>query len=231
MRTIAVSVLVFLVSTGVASAQQMVNPHGLSFTLDPVRTEPGTIELEVGTSSGNSFDLPWIFKFTADAENPLLHDMEWAIIGGVRGGPLNLSVRRPVYRSHRLNLAVSPRLTIPIDGVKPLPGLALLASFPWGLNSFTVNGEVNQTSGETRRAIYGDYARTLGKEGLRSKVVIFSGIQAENAGVTSMSTGEGVAYRCRPNIDIQVAFRQLDLLGERRLILLTGLVLNIGKVQ
>ena len=222
--------LAVLIAPGFVSAQETVSPHGLTFTLDPARTAPGTVEVEVGTLTGGSFDLPWIFKFTADAEQPLLRNMEWTIAGGVRGGPLNVVIRRPLY-SGRFNIAVSPRLAIPLDGSRPLPGLAILASFPCGLNGFTVNGEINQTSGVVRRAVFGDYARTLGKDGLRSKVTLFAGMLVEKIETTSVSTGQGFAYRIRPNVEFEATFRQFDLARDRQLVVITDLVLNLGRVR
>lgn len=230
MRTIAIVPLLLLLVIGTSNAQETVSPHGVTFTLDPARTVPGTVEVEIGTLSGNSFDMPWVFKFTADSKNWLLRDIEWAFAGGVHGDSFTLFVRRPIYRTNRFVLAISPRINFPVRD-KPLPGLAVLASYIQGLNGFVVNGEINQTAGIVRKAFYGDYARTLGTAGLRSKLVIFGGVLVESSESTSVSLGEGLAYRLKPNFEIEVGVRQVDLAGDRRFVLLTDFILNLGRIR
>ena len=231
MKTI-IALLLLLLCGGVCNAQQSVNPHGLGFTLDPARTEPGTIEVEVGTSAGNSFDLPWVVKFTGDTGNFLFHNTEWALSGGLHGDSAALFIRRPIYESKSFALAVSPRMAFSFNGdTKPLPGLAILASVANGLNSLVVNGEVNQTTGVVRKAVYGDYSRYLGTTSQLEKLYVFVGLQAEFTEKSVLSTGYGIAYRAKPSLEFEFVFRQLDLSNERQNVFLTAVIANLGRIQ
>lgn len=231
MRSIMV-LLLLLLCGGVCNAQQTVNPHGLGFTLDPARTEPGTIEVEVGTSTGNSFDLPWIVKFTGDTRNFLFRNTEWALSGGLQGDSVALFVRRPIYQTDSFALAISPRMVFSFNGdATPLPGLAILASIADELNSLVVNGEMNQTTGFVRKAVYGDYSRYLGTAGQLNKIYVFVGLQAEFAEKDIFSTGYGIAYHAKPNLEFEFVLRQLDLSGERQRVFLTAVIVNLGRIQ
>ena len=231
-------ILAAMLSGGGVLAGEPVSPHGLSFSLDPSRTAPGSLEMELGGGvSGSDITIPAIIKYTSLSQHPLLRDLEFALIGGFQStendekhrswkmaDATTLQLRRPVYDRETVRLGLAPRVTI-ADGERPVFGLGLLGSFTKGPHGLTVN--VNGSRGtDWAEEILADYAYSIGSSG----VSLFAGFAYQPiSGVKeSLSLGEGVSYRVRPDLQIDVALRQQGVDGSGSNAILVSVAKNFG---
>lgn len=140
-------------SAGAQSEPPEATPQRPTFTSDTSTTAPGTLELEIGTTSSDSFfGLPLTIKYTPDVAG-LLREAKLSLafeavtsisLAGVRrtefGDRLTFALRRPVYRGERFSLAVAPQATFFVrDGKGARLGATLLGVYSFGRNTAIAN--------------------------------------------------------------------------------------------
>lgn len=228
-------------------------PQRPTFTSDTSTTAPGTLELEVGTTSWRGFfALPVTVKYTPDVGRGLFHRAEFSLtfdaLTSVEetsrratrfGDRLGFAVRRPVYRGETLSVAVVPQALFFLRGDRGARlGLTGIMVYGMGLNSLTVNGtwtsatHPSATNPAQQYDVAVDVARTLGESGPRSRWTVFGGLLYENPShrAAAVSLGQGVTYRFRPNWVLDFAVRQLGLAaGRRDYQILAGFTVNLGR--
>jgi len=233
-------------------------PQRPTFTADTATTAPGTLEIEfgaTGTSSfGGFFALPTNMKYTPDVRRGLLHRAEFSLgfdavssaatPGGRQTGfgqTLSLIIRRPVYVGKSFSLAVAPRSIFFLrDGRGARVGARLLAAYNFGLNAVIAN--FTWTSATSSLAtnpaqqydVAFDYGIRLGESGWRQRTSLFAGFLTEKPKhhETSVTFGQGISYRLRPNYVLDFAVRERGLAaGPRGYELLAGFTANLGRLQ
>ncbi len=233
-------------------------PQRPTFTSDTSTTAPGTLELEIGTTSSDSFfGLPLTIKYTPDvgglpALAGLLRETEFSLafeavtsisLAGERrtefGDRLTFALRRPVYRGEQFSLAVAPQATFFVrDGKGARLGATLLGAYSFGRNTAVANFTwTSATSSSATNAaqqydLAFDLARTLGASGALSRVGVFAGALVENPSnqKAAVSLGQGITYRVRPNWVVDFAVRELGLAeGRADYQILAGLTVNLGR--
>ena len=239
-------------SAGAQSGPPEATPQRPTFASDTSTTAPGTLELEIGTASSDSFfGLPLTVKYTPDVAG-LLREAEFSLafeaatsvsLAGVRrtefGDRLTFVLRRPVYRGERFSLAVAPQATFFVrDGKGARLGATLLAAYGFGRNTAVANftwtsaTSSSPTNAAQQYDVAFDLARTLGASGALSRLSVFGGALVENPSNQSaaVSLGQGITYRVRPNWVLDFAVRELGLAeGRADYQILAGLTVNLGR--
>ena len=232
---------------------QSATPQRPTFTSDASTAAPGTMELEMGTAAWSGFfALPVLLKYTPNSGSGLLHQTEFGLafdaVSSIGMGPdrmtefgdrIGVILRRPVYSSGPVAFAVAPAATFLLRGDEGARiGATGIAAFGFGSNGAAVNAGWSSAthSSPTNPAhdyfVAADFSRTLGTSGALSRLSPFAGVLYQDTTLdsASVSLGQGLSYRARPNwvLDLGVyehGFSQ----GTRDYQVLVGFTINLGR--
>lgn len=154
---------------------------------------------------------------------------------------LGLVIRRPVYLGESFSLAVAPRATFFLRGDRGARlGLTALAAYEFGLNSVVANvtwtsaTSPSSTNPAQRYDVAFDFIRQMRASGTLSHLSVFGGLLAANPThqAASVSLGQGLSYRVRPNVVFDVAVREFGLAaGRRDYRVVAGFTVNLGRLR
>lgn len=238
---------------GQTGGSQAATPQRPTFTLDASTAAPGTMELEMGTASWRGFfALPVFLRYTPNSSAGLFHQAEFGFafdaVSSVGLGPdrmtefgdrIGVVWRRPVYSSGPVAFAIAPTATFLLCGDEGARiGATGIAAFGFGQNGAAVNaGWSSATNSSNSNPAYdyfvaADFARTLGTSGALSRLSPFAGILYQDTTLdsASVSLGQGVSYRVRPNWVFDLAVYEHGFsLGTRDYQVLVGFTVNLGR--
>lgn len=239
--------------TGSGPTRFDATPQRPTFTTDTSTTAPGTLELELGAAvSTGLLVVPQTIKFTPDVEDGVLHRGEISVAfdalasvaaAGRRetdfGDRLAIAFRRPVYSNGSVSVALAPEATVLLRGEAGLRvgAMGILAS-SFGRNAAVLNvGLSGATAASTTNPardffVAADLARTVGATGRLENLAVFAGALYENDtnDPASFSLGQGLSYRLRPNLVLDVAISEHGLAhGSGTYEIHAGLTFNLGR--
>jgi len=136
------------------------------------------------------------------------------------GNLLSFAIRRPIFEVKNFSVAFAPQASFFLRDEKGARlGATVFTAYSFGLNAVVTNFTFsNATSSSAsnpaqKYELAIDVSRTLGNSGARSKTGIFSGILIEKARKQDsvVSLLQGINYRVKPNLVLDIAFRQVGL--------------------
>ena len=229
-------------------------PQRPSFSTDTSTTAPGTLELELGTAaSPDFFGLPAVLKVTPGVASGPLNGTEFSVgfdaltstrMGGNRttrfGDRMGFALRRAVYQGENFSLALAPQALFFLrDENGARLGAAVIAVYSSGLNSVVGNfiwsaaTSASASNPARQYAWIAGYSRTLGHQDTLSRLSVFGEYLQESPSDASDSVSliQGLSYRVRPDVVIDVAVQEFGLaLGLSEVQFVAGLTINLGRV-
>ena len=168
-----------------------------------------------------------------------------SVNGGMRvtqfGDRLELSLRRAVFRRGGWSFALSPDFEFLLRGDRGARlGMTGIAVYAWGLNSLVGNfiwstaTQSSQTNPAQKYEVIMGYSRTLGEGTVSRRFSLFAEYKREmpSNSKAKNSLVQGMAYRVRPSLVLDIATSQLGVgSGQTVFELAAGLTVNLGRVQ
>ena len=197
--------------------------------------------------------LPVMLKFTPDITSGILRNTELSVsfeslesdFGKPEtktgfGDALLFTMRRPVWSRDSFSVAVAPLAEFVLGDTNGIRlGLLGVTSYSSGLDSVVANFSFLSSplfsankGQEYDFAI--DYSHTMGLAGTASRIGVFVGILIEKSKQMgkSISMSEGITYRMRPNLILDVAIVENGLAGGTAgYEVLAGLTVNLGRLS
>lgn len=226
--------------------------------VNPLITQPGTLEVEFGTAvdSSGSLTQPTLVKYTPDGDDAYWGNTEFSVGFDSVATSVQDGSRVTQFSDHLtftaltglpdswtgkdFHFAIGPQVTKILRGdTGERIGLTSVGRYTRGLSSggFTLSWNGATAASDSNPAgvfdVGGGFGRQLGKEGLLNNLTIHGNVLLEkSSGVQrTVSVFEGMEYQITNRFSIDVSGQHLNAIGGvRDNQISVGLVMNFGRI-